>query len=119
MNLKRIFLIPALLGSSCIFSSYEAAPSEEPRHIVLLRNLNGEWNFQAWWKIEIVVVNAIDEGIGEFRLYCLNTDDIMEGRLKYNGVMIQDFENRLGGTWSFNVSTSGQDSGLAAGVYDI
>ena len=119
MNSKRIFLIPVLLFLSLVFSSFDNATYPDTyRAIALLKQLNGEWNFQAWWKIKMVVANGLEDSEAQFYLYCLNTDESMEGKLKYNETMEKLFENRLGGTWRFNVSTTGQDSGLIGAVYD-
>lgn len=114
----RNFILPGVLVSGIIMGSLSlsAAKNYEPVG-TYLNAVMGTWEFQSWWRIRIGVEN-IGGARGGFRLYCLNTDEVMEGNLVPGASMFQPFVNERGGLWRFNVNTNGSGSGLYAVAFE-
>lgn len=117
MNIKKLIWGMTLAASSLI------APQELDAQTIIYRAhtyidaINGRWQFQAWWRIRMMVENT-GTGIGGFYFYCINTDEVMEGNLRAGEFTSKVFENRNGGTWYFTANTTGNSSGLYAAVVD-
>lgn len=116
MSIKRFILVIVIVTMAIVLPT--KAHPEGVRSYGFLNSFGGRWEFQAWWKMTILIENQASSGVGDFYLFCTNTDDIMEGRLSAGVVAQRSFENRSGGVWKFNVNTAGVSGGLFAVAVD-
>lgn len=116
MSIKRFILVIVIVTMAIVLPT--KAHPEGVRSYGFLNSFCGRWEFQAWWKMTILIENQASSGVGDFYLFCTNTDDIMEGRLSAGVVAQKSFENERGGVWKFNVNTAGVSGGLFAVAVD-
>ncbi len=115
-------LIISTIGPIIAPAKSEISTQDNIRVRARLADVLGRWEFQAWWSINMTVINIANDGnvYGEYYLYCLNLDEAMEGRLAPGrGSLEKNFQNPSGGTWKFNVNLSGNYSELYAIVVDF